>query len=111
MNNNNLSRIKTILNITDDSKDTQMDIISSGVLNDYQTISGRVFNKWDEDNDLLPSGCEFPVALMIGYKLSMMNSLGVNQDKLADSSTTYESTGIGYPDSVIGMIAKHIRIK
>lgn len=106
-----LSNIKSILQISDLSKDAIIALLIPQIEGQYLKIRNKDFDVDDAGNIVYPPGAELTAIQMIGYTMVNNQSLGITQQSLADDSTQYEkpnsATNIeGYPMSIVGNITR-----
>lgn len=107
-----LSNVKTLLGISDTSKDSIINLLIPMIEGQYLKIRNNAFDTDTNGDIVYPDGAELTAVQMIGYQMSNNKSLGVVNEDLADHSIQYEkpnsATNIeGYPMSIVGNIARY----
>lgn len=103
-----LQKVKTILHITDNSKDDLITELIPLVEEDYQILQKGLFKTDEAGNRIYPVGAELTAIRMIEYQMSNRPS-GVSSETISRYSASYEAAEKGYPQSIIGKIKKLVR--
>ena len=101
---------KTLLGITTTSQDDLIDLLIPMVQDEIVEECNYAFLDSDGNEDW-PSGVTLIAAKMVGYRLTDSQSIGMKSESQGGYSYTKESTSKGgYPDSIIGGLAKYRRV-
>lgn len=101
-------KVKTVLGITDTSKDAQIDIMIPAVENDYLQIRGLAFNADSSDDPIVdyPENAEVIAAQMIAFQLNN-DKPGMKSEKIGSYSYSRDEQLInGYPKSIVSRIER-----
>lgn len=105
-----ISKVKTILQINDNSKDAIISELIPLIEADYQNIRNKPFDTDSENKVVYPMGSERVAIKMIQYILQN-NSPNVSSEKLGDYSISYDNSNSshGYPQSIIDSIKRYVK--
>ena len=105
-----LERVKTVLQITDSSKDDLIVVLIPIVESDYIRIRNRPFSEVD-GAVVYPEGSELTAIKMVGYLLETNGSAGsVTSKSVGPLSVSYAQVKDGYPEGVISSIKRYVRV-
>jgi len=109
-----LSKVKTILQISDTSQDDLIEALIPLVEADFLMIRNKAFDtEYNEDTEeydtIYPIGSELTAIRMIQYQMSNIKSQGVTSESLGDYSVSYDTSNLGndYPKSISGGIKRY----
>lgn len=100
-----LQKVKTILQITDNSKDALITELIPLVEEDYQVLRRKPFDKDTDGSTVYPMGAELTAIRMVEYNMANKSS-GVKSESISRYSVTYEDAEKSYPKSIIGKIKR-----
>lgn len=103
-----LQKVKTILQLPDNSKDDLITELIPFVEEDYEVLQKKPFTADESGNKIYPTGAELIAIRMIEYQMSNRPS-GVISETISRYSVSYEDAEKGYPKSIIGKIKRYVR--
>lgn len=103
-----LIEVKTLLNLTDNSKDALISLLIPEVEADYLRIRGAAFDTDDEGATVYPDSSKLTAARMIGHILT--NNYGTSSESIGNYSYSLEETNKGYPKSITGSIKRVLSV-
>lgn len=104
-----LATVKTVLGITDSSKDARITALIPLVESDYLNIRNLAFDVVG-GSIVYPAGSEMTAIKMISWQLYNANSFGKSSESLGDYSVSYEQNRISeYPLTITNQIKKYIK--
>jgi hypothetical protein len=106
---------KTLLQISDTTKDALIDALIPQVEGDFLLIRNKAFDEDSNDVTEYPDNAELVAALMIGFHINQLKNVGMDAESLGDYSyakTNQAQFGsFGYPKSITSMIKKYIGVQ
>lgn len=115
-----LRTVKEILQITDDTYNSLIDMFIPQVEADFQLIQGRDFDYDSNDDIEYPDNAELIAAQMIGFLIQTTKfTSGTYTDKTSESIGGYSYTRgnsrsdfiFGYPRHIVGRIERFVSLK
>lgn len=101
---------KVFLQITGTESDALIDALIPEIEGHYLEIRNAEFEVDEDGNTVYPEGSKLTAAQMIGHRLSAKTG-GMQSESLGDYSYTLAQSAGAYPETIVGQIRRHIRVK